>query len=206
MGTYAHKIAPYAPVYETKGLGKAMVKLLPQQRAFVLAYVETGGIDATAAARAAGYAPNNAGSARVTAYRLTHDEKILAAIKEEADKVVRNGVLIGAKALLDIAADVTHKDRLKAATELMNRSGLLLATQHNVNVNVNLTDDREVARDITVMAQKLGLDPRVLLGQAGLKYLPAPGPIVDAEFEEIDGGEAVGEDPTMSAEGLEDLL
>lgn len=205
MGTYAHKIAPYAPVHDTAGLGKAMRKILPQQRAFVMAYVETGGIDATAAARAAGYG-GTPGAQRVAGYRLTHDEKVLAAIKEEADKVVRSGVLLGAKTLVEIAANPSHKDQLKAATELMNRSGLLLATQHNVNVNVNLTDDREIAADITAMARKLGLDPRALLGQAGLKYLPAPDTI-DAEFEVVEeGGEETEEDPTMSAEGLEDLL
>lgn len=202
------ELAPIAPIYETKGLGRAMRKISPQQRAFVLAYVETGGRNGSAAARAAGYAPNHPGSQRVTAYRLLHDEKILAAIKEVADKTVRASIVIGTDALIEIASDPSHKDRLKAATELVNRGGLLVATQHNVNVNV--TDNRtpeEMLVRIQTLAKALNLNPDALLGAAsGRARLPAPEDVVDAEFEEVSVDTDFDPSEDDGTDGLEDLL
>lgn len=211
MAYAALELAPVAPIYETKGLGRAMRKITPQQRAFVVAFVETGGRNATAAARAAGYAPGNPEAQRVTAYRLTHDEKVLDAIREQANKQIQSSILIGTQALVEIAQEVSHKDRLKAAVELVNRGGLLLATQHNVNVNVR--DDRnagEMVARIEAMAKSLGLDAGALLGAAvGRPRLPAPEEALDAEFEVVDDGPVeTAEDPTGwdGTEGLEDLF
>ena len=205
------ELAPVHPIYETKGLGRAMRKILPQQRAFVVAYVETGGRNGAAAARAAGYAPNNPGAQRVTAYRLLHDDKVLAAIKEVADKQLRASIIIGTDALIEIASDPSHKDRLKAATELVNRGGLIAATAHNINVNV--TDNRtpeEMLTRINVLAKGLGIDPDALLGSAsGRAALPAPQEIIDAEYEEVEPVSVDSdEDPSEGdgTEGLEDLL
>src|SRR3954453_12346600 len=61
----------------------AMAELNPKQRAFVLGYVCQTNADATAAARLAGYESNGSDqSIRVTGFRLTHDPKVLAAIRE----------------------------------------------------------------------------------------------------------------------------
>lgn len=208
MAYPAITIAPVRPVYDDKGLGRHMRKLSPKQRAFVLAYVSLGGQNATAAAKASGYGTTPE-SQRVAAYRLTHDDKVLAAIREEADKTIRSSILLGTQALIEIAETAHHKDRFKAAVELINRGGLLVTTQHNVNVNVNDSrTDKEVVANIERMAKQLGLDPGKLLGQAlGVQALPAP---VDAEFVVVDDGVETDEDPLAGmadgSEGLENIL
>jgi hypothetical protein len=79
--------------------------------------------------------------------------------------------------------------RLKAATELLNRSGLHAHTEHTVKVERQL-DERQQIERIRDLALRLGMDPRAVLGTVG---------VTDAEFEVISG-------PTLSAAGLEDLL
>lgn len=164
-----------APITDTSGLGPAMIRLNPQQRAFVVAFIETGGQDYTRAATIAGYCPDNQQARRVTAYRLAHDPKVQAAIKEVADKRLRSGAILAAEVLLQIAADPTHKDRLKASVELLNRAGLLVVNQTEV---VHRTEDEaDRVKRITEYCRTLGLDPRELLGCAGVT--------VDAEFKVV---------------------
>lgn len=179
-------VAAYPPILDTQGLGPAMIELNPQQRAFVYALLDTGGQSNTKAAALSGYAPGNPDAQRVTAYRLAHDPKVLAAIKEEANRRLHSGAILGASVLLEIANDPTHKDRFKAASELLSRGGLVMATEHKVTVEHR--DDKGLIDKITVLANSLGLDPRQLLGNAA--------PAVDAEFEDV----------TPSTDGLEDLL
>jgi hypothetical protein len=101
---------------------------------------------------------------------------------------VRSGAILGASVLHEIAGDVMHKDRFKAGVELLNRSGLLVETQHRVTVEDNRSS-KEIEDAIILLARRNGLDPRTLLGHS-----PAKPDAVDAEFEEL------------SSEGLEDLL
>lgn len=201
-------LVPIEPITETHGLGPAMIALNPQQRAFVLAYVETGGQDQTRAAVLSGYGVTP-GSQKVAGYRLAHDPKILAAIKEVADQRLRSGALLGAEVLIAIAQNPVHKDQLKAATELLNRGGLIVR-QEVEHIHRSETEAEQVKK-IVSLARELGLDPKQLLGSAGVtvdadfkvvsngKGQPQPEPEepeeVDAEFE-----------PAASAAGLEDLL
>lgn len=162
-------------------LGKAMRALVPQQRAFVYCLVETGG-NATSAARAAGYGAEGTkeqrdNACRVRGYQLAHNPKVLAAIKEEADKRLHSGALLAASALLEMVNDPLNKNRFKAAVELLNRGGLIVETKHTVNVNHSTSSDRETIDKITLLAKQMGLDPSRLLGQAGV--------VIDAEFEDV---------------------
>lgn len=185
--TPAERALTYVPpISNTDGLGPAMIDLLPKQRAFVVAMLETGGQNNTKAAQIAGYSLDNYDAARATAWRLAHDPKILAAIKEEANRRLHSGAILGASVLLEIANDPTHKDRFKAASELLSRGGLVMATEHKITVERR--DDKGMIDKITVLAAQLGLDPRKLLGNAA--------PAVDAEFEDV----------TATSDGLEDLL
>lgn len=182
------------PIVSTVGLGKAMRAINPKQRAFVRAFVLTGGSNATRACAMSGYGDTE-GSRRATAWRLTHDPKILAAIKEAADSMLRANILIGSQVLVEIAQNPHHKDRFKAAQALLDRGGLIVAAQHNVNLNITEeTPNSQIIDRIKVLSSQLGLDPSVLLGREASKSLPPPS--IDAEFEEVE----------MSAEGLEDLL
>lgn len=176
----------------------AMLALNPQQRAFVLAHVALGGEDATKAARAAGYGGDNPTSVKVQAYRLTHSPKVRLAIKEIAESKIHAQAAYGAQVLVEIARDPTHKDRYKAATEIMNRSGMMVVQKVEHDHIHRAEDDAEKVRRIVLFAQQMGMDPRKLLG--GAKELQ--GVTLDAQFEIVD----TEVEPSGSAEGLEDLL
>lgn len=178
--------AKIPPITNEVGLGTAMRNILPQQRAFVLAYVLIGGASGSQAARMAGYGITPA-STRVAAYRLTHDEKILAAIREETDKKMKGAVLLGGSVLEEIARDPLHKDRFKAALALMDRGGMALVNETKLTVEV-VGREAKIEK-VKELAREFGMDPRKLLGQAGVDY-------EDAEFEVVADG----------SEGLEDLL
>jgi phage terminase small subunit len=123
------------------------------------------------AARLAGYKTGH----KQEAYRLMRNPRVLEAIREEAGKRLQASALLGAMVLEEIALDPLHKDRLKAATELLNRGGMQLVEKHEHIVK----DERnaaELVQFIKSMAQKNNLDPRKLLGQA------EP---VEAEFTEV---------------------
>lgn len=161
-------------------LGPCMRALNEKQRAFVYALVETGG-NASQAAAAAGYGfdsdtpEKRSAACRTRGYQLSHDDKVLAAIKEEAQKRLNSGALIATSALLEIVQDPAHKSRLRAIEVLLDRAGLVVNRDVNINVNHTHKTDADQIERITSLAQGLGLDPRQLLGQAGV--------IVDAEFK-----------------------
>lgn len=172
--------------------GPAMQQLSERERNFVIALCETGGYDHTKAAVAAGYGENRRDSAKQAAWRLSHRPKVQAAIAEEAQKRLNAASILAATVMVDIANDVNHKDRFKAADRLLERGGLLVATKHEIDVK----DDRTIAQLENFIVQKaneLGLDPKKLLGS---KRVTTVGDVLDAEYEELDGTD----------EGLEDLL
>lgn len=193
-------VAIIEPVEDTRGLGPAMKAINPQQRAFVMALLETGGQDNTLAARMAGYGGDSATGVRTTAYRLAHDAKVVEAIREHADKTIRSSVALGASVLVEIARDTMHKDRFKAANALLDRGGLLLVQKSEVHHTHTDGTTKEMIAEIVALAEKMGIDPAQLLGQ-GAGSMPGSrrlsGPVVDAEFTEV-------AEPTL--EGLEDLI
>src|SRR3954464_12660795 len=85
--------------------GPAMTALSPKQRAFVLAYVIQTNASASQAARLAGYMDNGGGgSVRVTEYRLAHNPKVLAAIREVVVSRVSSNLPVYVNALERVAA------------------------------------------------------------------------------------------------------
>lgn len=179
------------PKAGTGAPGQAMAELTPKQQKFVRAMLETGGHNHMRCAQAAGFT-GNANTLRVTGHRLAHDTKVLAALREEADKRIRTGAVLGASVLLEIAGNPTHKDRYKAAVELLNRSGLQVVTEHKVTVDRGGSEKQMIDR-IGAMATQLGIDPKQLLGG-----------FIDATFEEVKPKEL--EAPFDPNAGLEDLL
>ena len=186
-------------------MGPAMSALTEKQQAFVIAMLETGGGNHALAARVAGYADTD-GAARVRGHQNMRNLKILAALREEADKRIRSGALLGASALWEIAKDTTHKDRFKASVELLNRSGLQVVTQHKVIVEDNRSQEEIVARAVA-LAQKLGVDPKKLLADYGV-VLDADFTIVEEQANDVPYTDEQnrGDHSTSSADGLEDLL
>lgn len=176
-------ILPDDPSY-----GPAMRGLTDKQRIFVQVLLDTGGTNETAAARAA-YPDQSENSVAVTAHRMAHSPKIIAAIREEAENRLASHTLLASSQIAMIARDVTHKDCLKACTELLNRGGLpfIAKSEHKVLVTDERTE-QEMLERIRHLALAQGLDPKKLLGTYGV--------VVDAEFTEVE----------QSTEGLEDML
>lgn len=176
-------------------LGPCMDALNDRQRQFVLALIQTG-CSQSKAAELAGYR-GGPDTWKAVGWRLAHDSRVQAAIHEEAQKLIRTTSVMAIKVVEGLAQDrnVDPKVRLKAATELLNRSGLHAQSEHKVTVERHLSD-KEIKSQIVSFARELGLDPRTVLGVA----FP-----VDAEFEVVEPAREALESPA-SAEGLEDLL
>lgn len=158
-----------APVPQEE-LPKAMRELTPEQRRFVEAYASYGGDDKRMADAAKEAGIPEPQCKQWAACQL-RSPRVLAAVRDLADRNIRNGALMAANVLLDIAGDRFHKDRMKAAVEILNRAGLIVETQHKVTIEDNRSE-AEIKQRITELAEKLGVDPKKLLGKN----------VVDAEF------------------------
>ena len=178
------------PVEPEAQLGPAMRALSPMMRQFVLALLQTGCTQAKAA-ELAGYkgGPN---TWKAMGWKLAHDSRVQAALHEEAQKLIRTTAVMAIGVVTEIAQDraVNPKDRLKAALELLNRSGLHAQTEHRVTLE--RVDDAAKIEQIRLLADRLGLDVTKLLGRSNKQ------PVTDAEFQVVSSG--------PSAAGLEDLL
>ncbi len=156
----------------------AMAALQPQEANFVEAMIEGGAGPAcvrVAAARA-GYSENYG-------WTLMRKPKILAALREEAAKGLLSGAIIGQKVLIEIATDQQHKDRFRAARELLAHSGFTITQEQKITVEHVNTEAREMIRDIQEFAKQTGLDATQLLAAIGVeapKQLGTLTPIVDA--------------------------
>lgn len=160
-----------APDYER--CGPKMQAITENERRFVIAMVETGGSDPKLAAQMAGYGGTE-NSRSVAVHRLMHSEDVLAAIREETDKLLRFSALIGYKALEEIAQDRANPKRFNAAVELLNRAGLQVIQKFEHTID-DKRKTREIIADIKRMAKELGIDPALLLGKD----------VIDAEFTEV---------------------
>lgn len=155
-------------------LGPAMKELTIPQRAFVLAFADFGGTNQAEAARIAGYG-STPESCQARAAAMVRQPRILAALREEADKRLRGGAILAASVLCEIAGDKFSKDRYKAAVELLNRAGLVVEGVSRVIVEDHRTAE-EIERRVSDLAVKLGIDPARLLGTV----------VEDVDYEEVD--------------------
>jgi hypothetical protein len=109
---------------------------------------------------------------------MFHDEGVLAAIRECADKEVRSGAMLGIATIKKIVRNDLHRDQFKAAALLagLNR----FTVDQNINLNQTVRDEsgQALLGEIKKLAVKLGVPVQALLGG------PAPA-IVDAEFSEV---------------------
>src|ERR1700761_7445016 len=83
------------PDPDVSGLGPAMMACNPAERRFAIAAVMYPLAKDWQIAKAAGYSDRSHNALRVTAYRLFHSERVLAAIRECADKEVRSSAMLG---------------------------------------------------------------------------------------------------------------
>ena len=192
MAVMEQEIQPFAGMTDLAleaQMGPAMKALSPRARAFVMALVEIGGSPMDRAALMAGHRGTTA-SLQVTASRMAADPKVQAALVEEAKALARSSSLAAVTTVITIMMDpaANKKDRLTAA----GRISALAALEPEKTMNVNHTVEvkpttREQINQVISLARDVGIDPRKLLGKAGVT--------LDADF-------AVVQDNT----GLEDLL
>lgn len=147
--------------------GPEMRKCTDPQKKFVLAMLDLGGQPGcfSEAYERAGYSATSKQSVRVNASRLAHNPKIINAMAEESRKRLDGSAMVAVSTLVKICADAEEKtgNKLKAALAIMDRTGLHAMSEHKVTVDDHRTEAELVAA-ITAMAQRQGLDPRLLLG------------------------------------------
>jgi hypothetical protein len=144
-----------------------MLKLSERQRAWVEAIIQNG-LDATKAAKAAGYAGDRK-TLKSTGHKLAHNPLVQDALREEAAKLIRTHSVMAVGVIASIATDplAPARDRLKAAAELLNRGGLHATSEHLLVVE-NRTSRTDHIREIHQMAKDLGFDPRPMLKSVGV--------------------------------------
>lgn len=130
-------------------------------------------------AKAAGYSDKSNGSLRVKAHNLFHSEKVLAAIRECADKEARSTGMLAIATLKKIVRNDLHRDQFKAAALLAGLNGFSVEQKISVNQTVTDRTGKAMLERIAELADMLGVDKAKLLG-------------VNAEPKLIEG-EVVGE-------------
>jgi hypothetical protein len=179
-------------------LGPAM-RALPSNRwrAFVdFLLLEPPGHGAqTAAARRAGF--GNARTKPITmakiASRLMRDERVVAAIAEEARKLLRGGAPDAVKALLNLVRNPEAKDHARGIAMVLARTDP--EVQHiDTHVTHRVIDPDQEALEELRAARALGASHEKLIELFGGNYLPRLERLEAAEIErsaKIIDGEAV---------------
>lgn len=148
--------------------GPAMRALSPRRREFVRALIEKPRCSLEEAAKIAGFGGESAARGgkkgghvlRQIGWRLSHDEKIIAAIYEESSRDVRsNGLLLGLQIMRKIAETDGHKDQARMAEALVGRAGMpsVMEFRHR---DVS-SDDKGIAwqlKRLMELAELLGID------------------------------------------------
>lgn len=170
------------PDPDETSLGPAMLALNAAQRRFAMAAVIYPLAKDWQIAKAAGYSDRSHGALRVSAHRLFHDEKVLAAIKECADKEIRGSAMLGIATMKKIVRNDLHKDQLKAAQTLVGLAGFTI--DQNINVKQTIRDESgsAIMGEIKRLAEKLGVPVAQLLER---KAPATAAPVIDAEFSEV---------------------
>jgi hypothetical protein len=183
-------------------LGPAM-RALPNARwrefCYVLVSLPDGHGALARAARAAGFGrrstPTNLAK---IAWKLSHDDRMIAAIHEESKKVVRVGHPAAARALINMVNDPEHKDHARAVAMLLARTDPEIA-QHDLQVTHRVMDtDREGLEELRTMRQ-LGVSREKMLeifggnGLARLEKLEAADTDRRADSAKVIDGEVIEE-------------
>lgn len=136
------------PDPEEADLGPAMRSCTVLERRFVIALVETGGQDNTAALAMAGSKCATREALRVTAHQMWHRPRVQEAMREESWKRINSYGLMAVSNIIDMArASRDEKIKFKANIELMNRCGLQVIQKLDVrHSDVSKTDDELVRR------------------------------------------------------------
>jgi hypothetical protein len=128
---------------------------------------------------------------------MMRDPRMMAAINEEAKRIVRLGGMDAAKALLALVHDPEHRDHARAIGMVLARSDPEVS-QHDVQVTHKIVDPDEEALEELRAARRLGASRQTLLelfGPNGLDRLEAMearrangAKVIDATAVEVGNG------------------
>lgn len=148
-----------------------MLACTPLERRFAIAAVMYPLAKDWQIAKAAGCSDRSQGYLRRAAHYHFHSERVLAAIRECADKEVRSGAMLGIATIKKIVRNDLHKDQFKAATWLAGLNGFAVAQNINVNQTVRDESGKAVMERIQRAAAVLGVDAATLLGLQPMKVI-----------------------------------
>jgi hypothetical protein len=160
------------PAKDWGQLGPAM-QALPNQkwRGFVyhLTTQKSGHGALTRAARAAGFGKNSTPTNLAKlAWRLSHDERVIAAVAEESRKVIRIGHPEAVAAVLNLVRNPKHRDHMRACDAILSRADPIEShSRHNIEVLHRTIDpDRESLEELRAL-RHLGTPREKLLALFG---------------------------------------
>lgn len=145
---------------EETDFGKAteipeLAKLSEKMQRFVWEWTHNG-CDGGKAATAAGYA-------KTSAFHFLKRQDVIDAITALTDRMLHATTIPAIVALEEVVKDPFHKDRVKAALAILNRTGWPEVQEHRVKVE-KVPDEQAMIEAAIGMAKKLGIDPAQLLG------------------------------------------
>lgn len=190
--TDARALIAKATEHDREDHGPAMSELNERQRLFVIGVCD--GLSYSEAARQAGYAgePQTIAS---TANRLLRSQPIIEAIAEVTKKHIRSLAPKAKAVVTEIMDDKYHKDRLKAAQQVLDRIDPAVQRQ-DINVRHEVIDRTEETLKHLSHLLEIGVQREALVkefGEFGLDHYmrllearkAASAKVIDAEFVEI---------------------
>jgi hypothetical protein len=166
--------------------GPAMGALPEKRRAFVIALysddapMKGKGLLIWAAARAGYGTPTSSNqSLSVIAARLVSDDRIRAAIVEFSRSVVRAISPDAVRAVRDLIKNPKARDHARALAMVLDRTDPI-ETTHNVKIDDRRPPSIEVTDKVIARIAELAR-------RAGAPGLPPPAPVIDADFQVVEG-------------------
>jgi len=132
------------------------------------------------------------------ASRLMRDERIVAAVQKESQKILRGGAAEASKALLNLVRDPEHKDHARGIAMVLARTDPEI-TRHDLNVVHRVVDaDQESLEELAALRQLGTPRPKLLElfggnGLARLEKLEAAQAEQRATAANVIEGEAIEE-------------
>jgi phage terminase small subunit len=185
---------------DRQSYGPAMLACTPKERLFVEQVME--GKPFADAARVTGFGNEDGTSSANTlariGYRLSHRDRVIGAIAEEAKKMVRTAVPSAVKAVKEIVTSPFHKDRARVALALIEKVDPTVQRQE-VEVTHKIDHEDEALQQLrTLRALNVAQEKLIeLYGAFGLERLERKlmlenkSKTIDAEFTEVRDPDAV---------------
>jgi hypothetical protein len=142
--------APLPVGDNVEDFGEAVRALAPQHRAFVLAYVDGGTVDA--AMKAAGF---HASTVRSYGSKLLRRPDVGAALQELGRTLLRGEGARSIRTMIDLRDDpkVPPPTRLRAAEAIADRSGFHVVSESHEHHHVHMTEAEQDRRILALCAQ-----------------------------------------------------